>query len=289
MSTNFTFKAIGTSWTIDIPQDVENEEGLLCSIKNRIDEFDKTYSRFREDSLVFEMSRKVGTYTLPEDASLMFSFYRELYEITNGKVTPLIGGTLVGAGYDLMYSLKPKENIQKTKKWDDVIKYNHPKLEIKEPTMLDFGAVGKGYLVELVADVLRGNKISEYMINAGGDIAYRNSQNKPLRVGLENPENSNEVVGVAEVINCSICGSSGNRRVWEKYHHIMDPDTIESPRHILGLWVVAKSTYLADGLATALFFVEPELLLKKYDFEYVILYADHSLKKSEKFPGQLFT
>ena len=288
MSAHFTFQAIGTSWVIDIPESVKNEEKLLTLIQERIEKFDITYSRFRPDSVVSKIASNAGAYTLPDDAELMFSLYRELYEMSEGSVTPLVGQVLVDVGYDAKYSLNPKDEIQKIKKWDDVMKYSYPTLEVKEPVQLDFGAVGKGYLVDIVSEVLREYGVNNYMINAGGDIAYKNTHDKTLRVGLENPENSKEVLGVVEIINKSICGSAGNRRVWGKYHHIINPNTAESPKHILGLWVVANSTQLADVLTTALFFMEPEKLEEKYDFEYAIVYTNHTFRVSKKFPGTFF-
>lgn len=288
MSAHFTFQAIGTSWVIDIPEDVTNESELLASMQERIEEFDKTYSRFRSDSTVSKIAQSAGVYALPDDAEPMFSLYRELYEMSEGLVTPLVGQVLVDVGYDTKYSLHPKSEIRKIKKWDDVMKYSYPTLGVKEPIQLDFGAVGKGYLIDLVGEVLSKSGIENYIINAGGDIAYKNTHNKNLRVGLENPENSKEVLGVAEIINKSICGSAGNRRAWGKYRHIINPNTAESPKHILGLWVAADSTRLADGLTTALFFMEPERLKEKYDFEYAIVYADRTFRVSEKFPGTFF-
>ena len=255
MSAHFTFQAIGTSWVIDIPEDVLDEKQLLISIQKCIDKFDKTYSRFRSNSTVSQIAGKAGTYIFPDDAEPMFLLYRELYEINEGLITPLVGQVLVDVGYDAQYSLQPKDEIRKIKKWDEVMKYSHPILEVKEPIQLDFGAIGKGCLIDLVGEILRDKGINNYTINAGGDIAYKNSHDKLLRVGLENPENTKEVVGVVEIINKSVCGSAGNRRAWGKYHHIINPNTAESPKHILGLWVVADNTRLADGLTTALFFV----------------------------------
>ena len=288
MSARFTFQAIGTSWVIDIPENVTNEEKILALIQERIEKFDTAYSRFRPDSIVSKIALNAGVYTLPDDAEPMFSLYRELYEMSKGLITPLVGQVLVDVGYDAKYSLHPKDEIQKIKKWDDVMKYSYPTLEVKEPVQLDFGAIGKGYLVDIVSEVLCECGVDNYTVNAGGDIAYKNTHNKTLRVGLENPENSKEVLGVVEIINKSICGSAGNRRAWGKYHHIINPNTAESPKHILGLWVVTDSTRLADALTTALFFMEPEKLEEKYDFEYVIVYTNHTFCVSKKFSGTFF-
>ena len=289
MSTQFTFKAIGTAWTIDIPSLLVDKDDIFEIIKKRIDSFEKVYSRFLEYSLVSEIANNAGVYNFPPDSEKMFTLYRDLYDITDGLMTPLVGQVLVDAGYDSKYSLSAKNEIQKAKKWDDVMNYSNGVLETKEPVQLDFGALGKGCLIDIVSNILVENGINSYTVNAGGDISHKTSGDKKLRVGLENPEDSSEVLGVAEIKNKSICGSAGNRRAWGKYHHIMNPETRESPQHILALWVVAETTLLADAIATALFFVSPDKLLEKYDFEYAIINKDNSLTKSENFPGSFFT
>ncbi len=283
------FPGIGTSWKIDLwDATEETSEKISDLIKKRIEEFDKTYSRFRDDSLVTEISKVSGAYKLPDDASLMMYLYKKLYEITEGKVTPLIGDVLSEAGYDAKYSLKPKENISPAKKWEDVLEYNHPILKVKKPIILDFGAVGKGYLVDILAALIQESGIQNFTVNAGGDIAHKNEIGQKLKVGLEDPDDSKKVLGVAEILNQSICGSAINRRAWGKYHHIIDPKTLQSPDHILALWVVADTTAVSDGLSTALFFTEPEKLLKEFDFEYAIVYKDRTAFMSKKFPGNFF-
>ncbi|MEI8062046.1 MAG: FAD:protein FMN transferase [bacterium] len=287
MKEYFEFKATGTSWTINLGENYSNE--IRNTIINRIETFEQNYSRFRSDSLVSKMAHTAGTYTMPEDAKNLFALYRRLYDITDGMVNPFMGKTLSDAGYDPTYSLQPKENITKPPQWDAVMKYEHPTLTLEKPVTFDFGAAGKGYLVDIVAKIIEDSGIQSYMINAGGDIMYRNEKNKSLRVGLENPENQQQVVGVAEIINQSICGSAGNRRAWGEFTHIIDPKTGKSPKNILAVWVVAENTALADGLTTALFFTNPEKIQTAFKFEYAIVYADHSGKISPNFPGTFFS
>lgn len=291
MAAQFKFRAIGTSWVIDIADNTEEGQAQTAMeyVMKRIDEFDKTYSRFRDDSLVAEMSRKAGEYVLPDDAMQMFETYKKLYDLTDGLVTPLMGKTLSEAGYDAAYTLKPKEHVSSAKKWEDIIDYQYPRLTIKEPAFLDFGAVGKGYIVDIVAAILEDHDIMNYTVDAGGDMFYRNQKGKALRVGLENPENTKEALGVVDLVNRSICGSSGNRRAWGEYTHIINPKTAKSPHDILAVWVVADQTLIADGLATALFFAPPEKLSGHFDFEYAIIYADRRASHSPSFPGHFFS
>lgn len=289
MPAKFVFDAIGTSWKIDIEDPLSAEDSLTLkkTIQDRIEVFDKDYSRFRADSLVTQMSHKAGEYILPNDAKPMMDIYKKMYDLTAGMLTPLIGSLMVEAGYDAQYSLKPKE-LHHPVKWEDTLEYNFPKLTLKHPAVLDFGAVGKGYAIDIVADILRAKNIESFCVDAGQDIFYQNSKQDILRVGLENPNDFTQAIAVAEISNQSICGSSGSRRKWSTFHHIMHPFALESVKNILATWAIASSALEADALATALFFVPGAFLQAEYHFEYLVLYSDFSIEKSPSFRGEIF-
>ena len=284
----FTFEAIGTAWQIDMYQELGDAAAakLLSRVRERIELFDATYSRFRADSLVTRMSREPGTFALPPDAEPLLALYRDLYERTGGLFTPLVGDMLSDAGYDADYSLRQKKELAAAPSWDETFEYAAGKLTMQKPAMLDFGAAGKGCLVDLVAEVLEESGISSYCIDAGGDILYKGAE--PIRVGLEDPESAGKAVGVSELKDGSICGSAGNRRAWGNFTHIMHPKEALSPKGVLAVWVTAKQAMFADAIATCLFFVPAETLKEKYDFEYVIVRAGRILEKSENFRGEVF-
>ena len=286
----YEFDAIGTKWQVDMPlshADAAAKE-FLPRITSRIEEFDKAYSRFRADSLVTRMSEEAVTSALPPDAPPMLALYRDLYDRTGGLFTPLVGDMLSDAGYDATYTLRQKRELEAAPSWDDTFEYRAKENELvmHRPAMLDFGAGGKGYLVDLVAQVLESMDINEYVIDAGGDIVHKGSE--PIRVGLEDPEDASKAIGFCDVQNGSICGSAHNRRAWGDFTHIIDPKKLSSPRGILAVWVTAQSGLYADALATALFFVPPETLRDAYDFEYVIVRSDRSAEKSQGWKGELF-
>ncbi len=287
--TRFNFEAIGTTWDIEIPlmQESEVSSHILKGIMERIDFFDKTYSRFRGDSLVSEIGRRSGQYVLPNDAEKILNLYRDVCILTQGKVTPLIGQVLVDAGYDAEYSLVPRV-LTIPPKWEEVLLYQFPLLDVAVPTLLDVGAAGKGYLIDIVGELLEEEGIRTYFIDAGGDMRHRSQRNEIVRIGLEHPDDTSKVIGVVEFCNKSICGSSGNRRKWSQFHHIIDPHLLKSPQEVLATWVIADDTLHADMLATSLFFVPPELLLGKYDFQYVVLMKDYSVLRSAEMKVDFF-
>lgn len=286
---SFAFEAIGTLWSIGIYDDATDEKlySLQKAIQKRIEQFDQHYSRFRSDSLVSIMASRAGTYDLPSDAKAMLDFYESLYVITNGAVTPLIGQVLSDAGYDAIYSLESK-TLTSPPHLENVLSFTSNALTLHQPALLDFGAAGKGYLVDIIDHIIRKHSIKAFYIDAGGDILYRHTDRK-LEIGLEHPADASQIIGVAHILDGALCGSASNRRRWGAYHHIISPHTLESPQHIRAVWVSADTAMLADGLTTALFFVTPDMLKKQYNFEYAIVYQDFSLEHSSGFPAEFYT
>ena len=285
----FEFKAIGTQWKIVIFDDISenNKKEVFQKIKDRVETFEETYSRFRKTSLITKISQSSGLYEFPEDSLELFSIYRKFFDITSGLVTPLIGQVISDAGYDASYSFKEKK-IFSPLEWDDVLEFNYPYLKVKKPILLDFGAGGKGYIVDIVSNILKKEGIKKYFVDAGGDISYKTSDSMTLKVGLENPLRLNSVIGVSEILNQSIAGSSGNRRKWGRFHHIINPKTLSSPDDIIALWVIGENTFISDMLATSLFFVSKEELEEHFKFDYLIIRKDFSFDKSNGFIAEMF-
>ena len=302
--TSFDFNGIGTGWHIDIYADLyEVKKGsLIKEINERVEQYDKAYSRFRNDSIITKASQTAGTYQLPDDATRMFDVYADLYARTGGFLTPLVGDALVNAGYDAEYSLKQKGKPTPAHKWEDAIEFVqplasqapqsgvsdlHPSLIVKKPTWIDLGAAGKGYLVDIIGELLESHGYKAYLINAGGDIRHRGAE--IIKIGLENPDDFSQAIGVYNLYNKSICGSAGNRRKWGDFTHIIDPTTGKSPKEIVAVWVVTDTALIADALTTCLFFVPASTLRGAYSFEYMIIYKDKSFEKSAGFEAEIFS
>jgi thiamine biosynthesis lipoprotein len=73
-------------------------------------------------------------------------------------------------------------------------------------------------------------------------------------VGLENPLDFQQVIGMVEINGESVCGSAGNRRKWQidgkEFHHIIDPVKSEPVSEVLATWVVADSAGAGAGSAS---------------------------------------
>lgn len=156
------------------------------------------------------------------------------------------------------------------------------------PALLDFGAAGKGYAADIIAQLLRENGCNEFIIDASGDILRKSSQQTTIRIGLENPLDTTQVLGFCELGNEAICASGVTKRKWQDWHHIVDPTKAQPTTRILATWAIASNCMEADGIATALFMVKPEVISEKHVFDYLILFDDKSARYSPTFPGKVF-
>lgn len=272
LAPSIEFEALGTQWFIEVAGGVSPE--LERSIHSKLELVSHVWSRFRDDSLVAAMAHVAGDYELePRDIQLL-QWYRTLYDATDGAVTPLIGQTISDAGYDTAYRLRPDSVITATPVWDDIVQITKTGARLACPVLLDVGAAGKGYAIDRVA-ALCGD---QYVIDAGGDI--RVSGGNVQRIGLEHPRDATKLIGTVDVRGRSICGSASNRRTWADgaWHHIIDPHTSQSTRDVIATWVTADTAMIADGLATALFFIRPERLEHVAEFDYIVVHADGQVR-----------
>ncbi|MCX5095877.1 FAD:protein FMN transferase [Streptomyces sp. NBC_00365] len=291
----FTFQAIGTEWQIDTDEPMN--ASLRARIINRIQQFEATYSRFRPDSLVSRIAAapQGGRFEFPEDSPKLFGLYDHLYKATEGAVDPLVGRQLELLGYDPAYSLTPApdevraaEHAQVRATWAADVVRDGTTLVTRRPLVVDVGAAGKGYLVDLLSAILREAGHTRFVVDGSGDLLHAGERS--IRVGLEHPFDPKRVIGVAHLKGQALCASGVARRAWgDGLHHVLDARTGVPVAGVVATWVVADETALADGLATALFFIDAQRLAKTFRFAYVRMHTDARADRSANFPGELFS
>ncbi len=282
----WTFEAIGTAWQIDTREPLAPD--VRAAVLGRIEQFDRSWSRFRDDSLVADIARRPGQWEMPDDAGRLFELFTELNDLTDGAVNPLIGRTLSDLGYDAAYSLTASDDPHVVPPWSS-IGLSAGVLTTSEPVLLDVGAAGKGLLVDQVAAIV-GREVDELTVDASGDLYHGGTT--PLRVALEHPLDASRAIGVAEIDpEDALCASATNRRAWgDGLHHVLDARTGRPTSDVIATWVVAPHSCLrADGLATAHFFADPALLMERFDHQFVRMHADGRVQWSPDFPGKIFT
>lgn len=166
---------------------------------------------------------------------------------------------------------------------DNKILNNHPNL--------DLGSIAKGYATEKAGQYLESIGITEYLINAGGNVKVGSCyENDYYKIGVQSPVDNTEMLTVIKGENISVITSGGYERNYEYngvvYHHIIDPETLFPAEYMKGVTVVTKDSALGDALSTILFLMSVEdgqEFIKDYDVDVIWYTNDHKIVRSEKF------
>ncbi|GAA3295539.1 FAD:protein FMN transferase [Arthrobacter citreus] len=283
------FDAIGTAWTITTAEPLAAP--VRAAVAGLVEDYDRTYSRFRSDSVITALTRAAGTVDLPLSAAPLLSLFDSLHRLTEGAVNPLVGHSLEKLGYDAAYSFAASGPAP-APRWPSAASWETAgatvRLSTTAPVTLDIGAAGKGQLVDLVFGLLQAAGHRELTVDAGSDL--RHAGGTGLRVALEHPYDATRAIGIVPLQDRALCASATNRRAWgEGLHHIVDASTGRPVQRVAATWVLAADAMTADGLATALFFTDPARLAEEFAFDYVRMFSDGRATFSDAMAGVLFS
>ncbi len=158
---------------------------------------------------------------------------------------------------------------------------------------IDVGAVGKGYVTELLYDMLVAEGVDSFALNIGGNL--RTIGKKPdgseWTTGITNPDNSSDETLICRVRigDTSLVTSGDYERYYvvdgKKYHHIIDPATLMPADHFTSVSVFTPDSALADALSTALFCMSYEdglaLVEEIGNIDVIWVTKDYSMKMTD--------
>lgn len=147
---------------------------------------------------------------------------------------------------------------------------------------LDFGAIAKGYAVDLAIEELRKLGIANAIVNAGGNLrAIGKHGDRPWRIGIRNPRGPGVLASVEARGDESILTSGDYERFFEyqgrRYHHILDPRTGYPARGFASVTVIYHDAATADAASTALFVAGPQRwreIARKMGIQHVMVVDD---------------
>ncbi len=133
--------------------------------------------------------------------------------------------------------------------------------------VLDPGASGKGYALGLVASLLQREGIQNAVIDFGGNLyligGRQDSEgggeaDKPWRIALIDPEDTDTYIGAVAMQDMGIATSSWYEHSFRKdgriYHHLLDPFTGEpKPLTLQSVSILSSNGAYTDFLSTAFF------------------------------------
>ncbi|MFI5266211.1 MAG: FAD:protein FMN transferase [Chloroflexota bacterium] len=233
---------------------------------------ERVCSRFDPASEVFRLSTHVG---IPVDVSaLLFEAVRfavQVAELSGGLFDPTIGSAQARRGFDRNYvtgqHVAAPDTADAVSYRDVVLDEQLRTIMLREPLLIDLGAVAKGMAIDLAAQELAG--FDSFSIDAGGDLYVkgRNEDGEPWRVGIEHPRVPGLIATLA-LTEGAVCTSGDYERRRpgvEGEHHLLDPRTGQSPQQAISCTIVAPTAMAADALSTAAFIAGPSEGLRLLD------------------------
>lgn len=246
-------------------EEQEQGEHVLDKAFAKCAEYEDIFSRTKENSELYRLNHRTESgAVVSEDLYALLSCAKEYYEVTGGRfdisVAPLsdlwdfknedpkvpdegeIKKTLEKVGYSRVYL-----------EAGDRVKFDDP------DTMLDLGALAKGYIADRLKEYLVSEGIESGYINLGGNVLTigEKEDGSPWEIGIQKPfAERNEIVAYVDAAGSSVVSSGIYERYFEAdgklYYHVLDPETgypVETD--LAQVTILSKSSLEGDALSTS--------------------------------------
>jgi len=277
-----TATALGSEAVLTLIVKDEAEAKLIfVELWHQIVSFEQRFSRFQEKSELSEVNRQAGvSVPVSKEFLSLAKTAKQFTKITDGLYNPLILPALQQAGYVSSW-LKPQSSggsldfSKRQFKTTSKMVVTASAVKIPDETALDFGGIGKGYLLDQLASYLDTKHVKDYWLSLGGDIICGgyDLDKKPWEIGLAHAKTTRKVIQA--VVNKSgkkmaVATSGITKRAGPGWHHIIDPRTGRpAETDILSATVVSTSATKADIFAKCLVILgsqtAPSFLAEKSD------------------------
>ena len=280
----------GTTYNIKY----QASENMHEDIKRVLLDVDNSLSMFNRNSVISAFNNNIDT-TANEMFTDVFNLAQEVSAKTGGAfditVAPLVNAWGFGFKKGVLPDSATVAEILQSVGYNTISLVDGKIVKQNTSTMLDCGAIAKGYGCDMVARMLDSKGVKNYIIEIGGEIVTKgnNDKGETWNVAISKPtENATPDNGGHQAvisISCKGMATSGNYRNFriengKKYAHTIDPRTGYPVQHsLLSATVIAENCAKADAYATAFMVTGLEQaieLCKSDDIEAFFIYADEN-------------
>lgn len=244
----------------------EEERNLKPEIDSLLIEFNEVFSTYIPHSKIsiFNSGKNISTN------SWMLDLHKRALHIhtnTSGAFDPTIKPLISFWGFGSSPGSTTRDSA-KIAYYKSLVDYtalrvsNDSLIKDNPEIQLDYGAIAKGYAVDLVGDLLASKNITSYMVEIGGEITtgQKKANGKSWELAVEKPIKNTRQPSIFFSMNNLSEATSGNYRNFltdsitgEKYQHTIDPTTgFPVKNTLLSATVLHEHCLEADAYATAL-------------------------------------
>ncbi len=261
--------SFGTSFSIQFEKN--NDEN---TIKNKIDSLFKivnnSFSTYISDSDISKINRGDSLLVVDDHFKKVFLKSYEIWELSQGFFDPTVGSLVNAYGFGpenkiKNFSKKQLDSLIELTGFSKVSLTSEGTIKKKYSNIyLDFNAIGKGYIVDLISELLISYDIKNFLIEIGGEIIAKGknpNSGEFWKVAIDNPSQKNNRQFIKTIfLKNKALATSGNYRKYiidsltgKKYVHTINPKNGKSfQSKILSVSVLASDCMTADAWATAL-------------------------------------
>ena len=210
----------GTTYSVQFTENIDKEE-IHTLVKAELDRIDMVFSTYKDDSEISKFNNCLSDPAYPPKSFCFKSVSEEF--ITLFEKAEIIESMSMGA-----FTPRPLVTGGQT---------------------YDFSAIGKGYAVDKIGEVLVKNGISNYFIDIGGEVSINGTKyGETWTWGVNNPFNLNSSAYKAfeapeDGISVATSGEYRNPgHIWG-----------EGPKDAISVTVIGDNTTEADAWATAMY------------------------------------
>lgn len=275
----------------------ENGSELMEYCEQLCKDYEKIFSRTDPDSELYKINHRTGnSIEVSDEIAELVATGLDYYEISEGTfditVAPLS---------DLWNFKSEHPSLPSKEEIDSALSHvNASSVSLEgnvltfedENTMLDLGALVKGYAADHMKTYLTDNGVTSGNLNLGGNVLTIGSKpdHTPWRIGIQMPFDSRgSLADVVEVSDQTVVSSGIYERYFEKdgtiYHHILDPKTgYPTDQDIWGVTIICDSSLTGDALSTTCLALGYEksrkLITSRKDTEAVFILKGGDIRKT---------
>lgn len=304
----YTQTLMGTTVSLTL---IEADEAVAKIVFNTIKLLEDKLTVNRQLSEVMSVNFAAGKHPVIVSRTV-FSLIEQALNISlypnscfNIAIGPLVKLWKIGfKGYQVPSNAQINQQLLLTNPKDIELNSTTYSVFLKKKGMeIDLGAVAKGYIADVIKNVLSHHGIAQAIINLGGNVlaigASPLNENGYWHIGLRKPFSiNNELVGIIKVNNKSVVTSGIYERFFIQddhlYHHIINPITGYPLNNELESVTVISNTSLEGDIYSTILYglgVEKsrEFLKKNQYLSVIFLLKNKTIKlfNSENFSFQL--
>jgi len=251
-----TFTVLGTFATVVVTTDRHEAHSLIQTADSLLCYLDVQLGRFSGTGQLHSLNAGLSISTDEELAGLVLKS-DTIVMATNGCFDPSLGAVVQIWGFPVATSVPDSNDIIQALHrtgWEDRVHFTAGSIAIDSGTVMDFGAIAKGYAVDRTYELLMQLGASECLVEVGGEVRCGSTTGRVWNIGIRHPRESS-LLGIVGITSGAVATSGDYECCFLedgiRYSHLLDRETGYPSGSAASATVIAGNCATADAMATA--------------------------------------